>query len=333
MTAACTDEQFVALWHENGGSPTRLARHLGISERAVYLRRRNMERAMQTALVGNVDCNNPGGGRRAWASRVPLTLRDGVIVCPSDLHSMPLRMRDRDTLAMAALLRLIPLLRPDVVLFMGDALDGASISRHPPQGWETKPTVEDEIGAVQHDLGRIADAAAGAELAWVVGNHDQRYDYTLAQRVPEFRNITGFSLGDAFPAWQFAWSFLINDTALAVHRWHGGVHARWNNVLKAGCSVISGDTHRLGATPYATQSGGTNWAVECGTTADVNAPCFEYLRGLAPQWQQGFAVLTFRDGELLPPELCTVHGGGAYFRGELIAGRGRVRAKTGEYIS
>lgn len=324
--AACSDDEFVDLWRKLGGSAVKLARHLGVSERAVHLRRRNMERLRQTTLEGDPNANNPGGGARAWKSRVPLMLRDGVIVCPSDLHSMPLRMRDQDTLAMQALLRLLPLLRPDVVLFLGDALDGASISRHPPQGWEVKPSVEDEVGAVQHDLSRIADASGGAQLSWVVGNHDQRYDYTLAQRVPEFRNMTGFSLADAFPDWDFAWSYLINQTALAVHRWHGGVHARWNNVLKAGCSVISGDTHRLGATPYVTQSGGTNWAVECGTMADTEAPCFEYLRGVAPQWQQGFAVLTIRDGELMPPELCMVSGGGAWFRGELIAGRGRVKA-------
>jgi hypothetical protein len=35
-------------------------------------------------------------------------------------------------------------------------------------------------------------------------------------------------------------------------------------------------------------------------------------------WCSGFAVLTFRNGKLLPPELCEVIDGVAYFRGEEV---------------
>ena len=62
--------------------------------------------------------------------------------------------------------------------------------------------------------------------------------------------------------------------------------------------------------------------------ADPNAATFEYVRGTTPNWQAGFAVLTVKGGTLQPPELATVDDGCCYFRGEVVAGRQRVRRKA-----
>jgi hypothetical protein len=50
--------------------------------------------------------------------------------------------------------------------------------------------------------------------------------------------------------------------------------------------------------------------------ADVGGPQFTYVEAGPLNWASGFAVLTFRDGRLLPPELVVVDGGTAWFRGE-----------------
>ena len=53
--------------------------------------------------------------------------------------------------------------------------------------------------------------------------------------------------------------------------------------------------------------------------ADPDDPQFEYAGARPSQACSGFVVLTFRDGQLLQPELCEVVGGKAWFRGEVIA--------------
>jgi hypothetical protein len=53
--------------------------------------------------------------------------------------------------------------------------------------------------------------------------------------------------------------------------------------------------------------------------ADPGSDQFAYIEDNPVPWCQGFAVLKFQNGLLLPPELCEVIDGTAYFRGEQIA--------------
>lgn len=89
------------------------------------------------------------------------------------------------------------------VCFLGDAVEGATISRHDPLGHESKPNVETELEAVQHDLGRIADTLPDAARLWVVGNHDERHDRQLAMRIAEWGSLAP-GLADYFPTWRLA---------------------------------------------------------------------------------------------------------------------------------
>lgn len=270
-----------------------------------------------------------GSAHRAYVRRHYVPEADGVWVCPSDLHSIPLEWRENDTLAMTGLLTVMKHIDVRGILFLGDALDGASIGRHPPHGWETKPTVEQEMAAVQHDLGRIKESAKPqVERLWVLGNHDERFNKYLGANSPQFRGVHGFSLSDHFPDWDMAWSAQLGEDVVAVHRWHGGANGRANNVQKSGCHFLSGDTHRLGVTPVVTQTGRTLYGVEAGTMGDTQSPLFEYVRGVTPNWQSGFAVITIKHGVLLPPEIASVDNGACYFRGEVVAGRTRKRVKA-----
>ena len=59
---------------------------------------------------------------------------------------------------------------------------------------------------------------------------------------------------------------------------------------------------------------GVVYSVYTGSLADANSNVFDYAEGNMPH-AQGFAVLTFKGGQLLPPELVEVVEGVAYFRG------------------
>lgn len=62
--------------------------------------------------------------------------------------------------------------------------------------------------------------------------------------------------------------------------------------------------------------------------ADPRWPQFHYRLGNHGQQRMGFAVLTWRSGVLQPPELCECVDGAAWFRGEVVAGRLRVKARS-----
>jgi hypothetical protein len=66
-------------------------------------------------------------------------------------------------------------------------------------------------------------------------------------------------------------------------------------------------------------NGGNLYGVDTGMLADPWGPQFAYVEQGPRNWRSGFAVLTFADGLLMPPELCQVVADGvAFFRGERI---------------
>lgn len=137
---------------------------------------------------------------------------------------------------------------------------------------------------------------------------------------PELANLKGVHLKDHFEAcWRPAWACWINDDVVVKHRWKGGDHAVWNNTIRAGKTMVTGHLHSLKVTPYS-DFNGTRWGVDCGTLADPYGPQFtNYCETNPVNWRSGFAVLTFKDGQLLDPEVVRVRAEGeVVFRGKVI---------------
>lgn len=249
------------------------------------------------------------------AARRHFEVREGVVIVFSDAHFWP----GVRTAAFRALLRFIRELQPKAIICNGDAFDGASISRFPRIGWDSKPSVIDELKACKERLGEIEDAGGRAKLYWPLGNHDSRFENRLAQNAPEFQGVKGFHLKDHFPAWAPCWSVWINGEVVVKHRLKGGIHATRNNTLNAGKTTFTGHLHQLKVTPLDDYNG-TRWGVDTGTLADPSGPQFtDYLEDGFTDWRAGFAVATFHKGALLWPELCRVLDGSTVdFRGSVI---------------
>jgi hypothetical protein len=250
------------------------------------------------------------------AARKQLSVPDGVVLVFSDAHFWP----GVRTTAFRALLMFIEHLKPKAVICNGDAFDGASISRHPRIGWDSKPTVIEELKACKESLSLIEDAAKGASLLWPLGNHCARFENRLAANAPEFQGVAGFCLKDHFPAWSPCWSVWINDEVVVKHRYKGGIHATHNNTIHSGKTIVTGHLHSLKVTPF-TDYTGDRWGVDTGTLADPSGPQFvDYLEDGPTNWRSGFAVLTFHKGRLLWPELAHVIGGNdVAFRGMVLS--------------
>lgn len=325
MTApACSNEAFVEIW-KRLGSPALVARELGVSERAVYERRNRIERATGISLETDNSLNPAyqtikGEHHDAIAH---ITIENGIVVCFSDAHYWP----DIKTTAHRALVKFLAEMGAAVraVVCNGDAFDGASISRWPRIGWDNKPTVKQELEAVQDRLGEIEDVVSGATpLVWPLGNHDARFETYLAANAPQYEGIEGFALKDRFSRWKPCWRFDVNagtrDHTVIKHRWKGGIHATRNNTMGAGVHFVTGHLHAPKVAPN-TNIAGTFYGVDCGTLADPDGPQFvDYTEAGVKDWRSGFVVLTYWKGRLLQPEHALVideSAGLIQFRGKV----------------
>lgn len=325
MTIKFSDEELIELWRQHG-SVTKLAKVTGLDIRSLNKRRRNVEAKYGISLVADPKGKN-GFEINAHlrvvekiGHRQVAEVKDGVVIVFSDAHFWP---GDR-SLAFDAMIKLIKELQPKLVICNGDAFDGARISRHPPTGWSNMPEVSEELEACQAMLGEVEAVAKAARknvgLLWNAGNHDTRYSARLAQMAPDYVRIHGTDLKDHFPAWGFAWSTMINENTMVKHRWHGGQHAPYNNTLKSGKNMVTGHLHKLMVTPFADYDG-RRYGIDCGTLSDFGPTVdkFTYNEDAPFNWAQGFAVLEYdKQGRLLPPALCEVLDGRAYFERKLI---------------
>ena len=331
MPLTASDQEFIAAWQRLKKAPL-VAKALGINLRNVYSRRRSMESKYGMALESITPIrgasDRSAAGRRAnalaaeraekYEGEMHDTLEDGVVLVASDCHYWPGIV----TVAHEAFCRLAKALKPAMIVLNGDILDGARISRHPRIMWEQQPQLKDEIHAVQDRCAEIERAAGSAKLVRTIGNHDARLENYLSGRVSEVEGMPGSTLLDFLPRWRAGWALHLNartDGWVCIrHRpVVGGIHAAINSTLKAGVSYVHGHLHQLKVTPWADYRG-RRYGVDTGTMADVGGPQFTYVEGGPLNWASGFAVLTFREGRLLPPELVVVDGDQAWFRGQAI---------------
>lgn len=300
-----SDEEFISEWNKIG-SPLTFAKTHALTERAVYNRRRSIE----TRLGINLDSFNDRRvsdykktEQTVGNTRRGMEIEKGRVIVFSDAHFWP----DQTTTAFKALLEMIKEFKPTAIVCNGDALDGASISRHPRQDWSKLPTVQEELEAVQYYLGEIEAVAKGAKMFWPLGNHDARWEMRIIENLPAFEGVVGTTLKEHFPAWKPCWSFWVNEDTCIKHRWKGGFSAGRANSLNAGVNMITGHTHHLSVMPVSDYNG-TRWGVQTGTLADLHGQQFAYTEDTPKDWNSGFVMLSFERSKLLQPEMVRVWG-------------------------
>lgn len=313
------EAEFIEAFESIG--PAALARAVKTSVRSVYQRRTDIEKRTGRTLVApdkSVEAFNAAAVKHP--QRIELTIENGIVLVGSDGHYWP----GDNSVAHRALVKFTRDLRPEAVIQNGDVFDGAGISRHPPIGWTSQPTVIQELEACQEKLGDIEKAKPRkTRLIHSLGNHDSRFETRIATVAPEYANVHGVSLKDHFPAWEPCWSVWINctgtDGVVVKHRFKGGIHAAHNNVMWAGKSMVTGHLHSAKVSPF-TDYGGTRYGVDTGCLAETYGSQFrDYTEDSPRNWRSGFAVLTFKDGRLLMPELVLEWDDSTVqFRGELI---------------
>lgn len=315
-----SDAEFIELFRTLK-SATKVGAATGVAVNMVHRRRRSLEQKYHIKLDAGSESAKAYTHLQTThvhPQRYDLGILNGVVIVFSDAHFWP----GIRTTALKGLLHFIEVLQPKAVVNGGDAFDGASISRFPRIGWDSTPSIIEELKACEAALGEIEEAAKAArrnvKLPWCLGNHDGRFENRLAANAPQYEQVKGFSLKDHFPAWTPCWAVWNGDTVIK-HRYKGGIHATHNNTVNSGVNIVTGHLHSLKVTPFDDYHG-TRYGVDTGTLAEPAGPQFEnYLEQGPTNWRSGFVVLTFKDGRLLWPEVVKVWDGKhVEFRGEII---------------
>ena len=318
-----TDEDIIKFWKETP-SVSAIAKKTGIQARTIQARVATLR--SRGAKLDSPDPRSPYWDKSPlWGhyqdldqhpGSISLSVIDGTVLIGSDSHYWPGIV----TTAHRGFVYLTKKLQPKVIVKNGDVMDFPKLSRFAPIGWENRPDVVNEIETSQERMKEIQQAAPNAERCWPVGNHDARYETKLATIAPEYAKVNGVHLKDHFPFWRPCWQVMINEDTIIKHRFKSGIHAPHNNTMWAGKTIVTGHLHSLKVMPVSDLNG-TRWGVDCGTLADPYGPQFYNYTEMNPvNWRSGFAVLTYKDGELLWPEIAFVRGDGVIdFRGEKIS--------------
>jgi hypothetical protein len=298
---ACSDQEFMKLFDQLGAR--KLATHLDIRERAVYSRRRSLEARLGVAL--SPPSYGPSNFLK-FPGRNSIEIKNGTIIVGSDLHIWP----GEQSTCLRALKKFIKDIQPTAVILNGDVMDFPRISRHP-QNWESAPDPQEEIEAAQDHLNDMVLACKrGARKIWTIGNHDLRFEASIANALPQFRGIKGVHLSDHFPNWEKAMSCMVNEgveggATMIKHRFKGGMNATRANALNAGISMVTGHLHSQNVRPISDYSRFDRYGVDTGCVADKEHRAFTYVEDSPLDWRSGFALLTYRDSRLMYPELVT----------------------------
>ena len=306
-----SDEEFAQIFESLGSTET--AERLGIDKRNVDRRRRRVEQKLGRALV------SPNGSSvlktEDHPGRLQLDIENGIVLVAGDAHYWPGIV----TTSHKALLKACKEFAPVAIIMNGDIFDGASVSRHSPIGWENRPSVIHELEACRDRLAEIEQAAGKARKIWPLGNHDARFETRLATVAPEYAKVHGVHLKDHFAFWESCWGCHINDSHVVVkHRFKGGIHATYNNVKAAGTNIVTNHLHQGKAVPVNTYRERL-WGVDTGTLCEPPwYQAIDYLEDNPVDWNSSFAMLTFRKGQMLVPEMIYRHADGEVdFRGRI----------------
>jgi hypothetical protein len=308
---SCTDDELAHLVESLGAKEA--ASVLGCTERAVYIRLRHLRSFRAITAPSKIPI-------KQYPHRVPIEIKDGTILIGSDLHIWP---GDAST-CLKALKKFIADIRPDATILNGDVMDFPRISRYP-QNWESAPDPIQEIEAAQDHLNDLEKAnKMGAMKVWTAGNHDMRFESMIANALPQLHGVKGVHLFDHFAIWQKAMSVFINEGVeggftVVKHRYKSGIYAPRNNALNAGCHIVTGHLHHQNVTAVSDYNRFDRYGVDTGCIAEKDHKAFMYCEDNPLDWRSGFALLTYRDGKLMMPELVTKWADDAVqFRGAII---------------
>jgi len=299
----------VEMWIKAGRSETGASKMFGVPRGTIQNRMLNAKARWPEKFAEGGEYYREAPRHWTYPSDLHLPIIDGSVLIGGDAHIWP----GPPSIMWQAFAKVGKKIKPHVIVLNGDIIDGAKVSRHGANLGVKPPSVSEEIEAAQDHIAMLPKCP---HRFYTMGNHDIRVDNYLANNAPELGEEYSGLLSDRFPQWQFCWAVHLNDVEVR-HRFRGGIHAAWNNALHSGVSMVTGHTHQLQITAVRNRNG-SHWGIEAGMLSNKNSKAFQYTEGAPSRANEGFVVLTFREGLLMPPEFCEMVDGRPVFRGDFV---------------
>jgi predicted phosphodiesterase len=227
-------------------------------------------------------------------------MKFGIVL--SDAH-IPFQHKTAWNLA----LKVIRETRPDYVVSVGDLADMLAVMAHAKSKNQRNITLLDEINRVNPELDRLGKAAGKAEVHWVLGNHESRFERYIAQRAPELEGMT--SVEQLFRTKERGWHVTQYKDHLQLGKLYithdvgvGGDRAHIAAEKDFAGNVITGHNHRQNWSVVGNARGSAHVTATGGWLGD---PKFaDYMGGIQKlrYWTHGFNAF-----DMLPNGTVFVH--------------------------
>ena len=221
-----------------------------------------------------------------------------------------------DKLACNLLFSFIKREKPNKVIINGDLVDFYSISRFDKDPGR-KELLQDEIDECFNLMVDIRNSAPDAEIILIEGNHEARLRKYLRSKAPALATLKVLQIESLLDLAKLDITYEEDGVWLGdLFVYHGSLvrskagYTAHAELLKNGCSGISGHTHRDGKAPVRHRGGQLCWW-ENFCLCDLNP---EYVKGIA-NWTQGWSVVTTKNTRPCVEQIA-VMGGRYTYRGK-----------------
>jgi predicted phosphodiesterase len=213
-----------------------------------------------------------------------------ILVCP-DAHHPYVDRRAWDCFLGAA-----EVLRPDVLVIIGDFADCYAISSHPKHP-SRRISFPEEMEATQKALAELQRLAI-PRVVFCEGNHEQRLERYITANCPElFGTVAGMRdmlQIDKRRGWEwhpYKTFVRIGQMAFTHEVGRCGVNALRQTLIDFGDNIAFGHTHRLGTMYAGTVDGKTHVGLNVGWLGDVSAVDYRFQFMCHREWQHGFGLI------------------------------------------
>lgn len=211
----------------------------------------------------------------------------------NDLH-----FRFQDDKAIEVALATGELADVDKVILNGDVADGWQLSDFPKYpSLEDRGSVGKEIQAVRQFLKSLRKRFPDADIKYIFGNHEFRWDRFIAQHAKALYGLEGLSLAEQYHLDELGIELIYSGNKESEWRWGKLLIGHFDRVTKhsaytaklllddKGVSLIQAHTHR-GGSHFRKLDDRILVAYENFCLCDLDPP---YTN--RPNWQQGFSIV------------------------------------------
>lgn len=227
-------------------------------------------------------------------------INNGTVVVASDVH---IPFQDDD--AVKAFRDYCAKKQPEAIVLNGDIVDFYMLSRFT-KGEGRNPY--EEIKMCQEFMDALRKACPKAAIFYVIGNHEARLEKNILTKAPEMASL----IEDVFTILRTSDYNVRGCASVTI----SNIVFKHGTLLgnKSGLSAIkemensymsglTGHTHRL-CKYIARKAGRKFFWIETGCLCDLNP---EYV--IQPNWQQGFATVTFENGKVKSARVLEIENG------------------------